>query len=215
MTGWQTRKVSGSVRLFIFALAFTFLAEPATSDANGRSSSVGTDRARVLAMASGAGDQRAEHPATLYLKLTQGNGASSEGGEGLFGPLTWPEQLDLETYRGNSFGAYEAALKDGKYTMILFETEYCGFCKRLAENLADERFVKYSDRVVVSISDGDEDEGARQLEEALGVVRYPTLVILRTNNENIHVTGRIEGEVTPEQIERVVKEVTEDPIVAN
>jgi len=149
------------------------------------------------------------------LQFAQADSSSGDDGKGLFGPLTWPTQLDLETYRGNSWGAYETALKDKKYTMILFETDLCVFCKNLAENLADERFAKYSDRVVVAISDGEKDEGARQLVEALGVVRYPTLVILKTNNENIHVAGRMEGEVSKEEIERVMIKAMEDPIVTD
>ncbi len=120
--------------------------------------------------------------------------------------------LDLETFRNNAFGAYQQALEEGKYTIILFDSEYCGFCKNLIALLRSKDLAKYSDQVVVSISDGDVDEGARQLEQALGVVRYPTLVVLKTNEKNIHVAGRIEGEVDVLEIDRVFHEAMKEPI---
>ena len=86
------------------------------------------------------------------------------------------------------------------------------FCKNLAKNLADKGLAKYGDQVVVSVTDGDRDKGARQLEEALGVVRYPTMVVLKTNSENIHVAGRIEGEVPVSEIDRVFSVALQDPI---
>ena len=120
--------------------------------------------------------------------------------------------LDLKTYRNNAFGAHQQALKQSKYTVILFDVSLCTFCEKLIGKLSDKRFVKYSDRLIVSVTRGDVDEGARQLEEALGVVRYPTLVILKTNNKNIHVAGRIEGNVSIPEIDRVLRKATEQPI---
>jgi len=122
------------------------------------------------------------------------------------------DSLDLVTFRDNSFGAYSHALEAKKYTVILFETDLCVFCKNLAKNLADKDLAKYGDQVVVSVTDGDRDKGARQLEEALGVVRYPTMVVLKTNSDNIHVAGRIEGEVPVSEIDRVFSVALQDPI---
>lgn len=120
--------------------------------------------------------------------------------------------LDLSEYKDNSFGAYSKALEEGKYTAILFETDLCVFCENLKKNLSDKSLGKYSDKMIASITNGDRDEGARQLEEALGVVRYPTLVVLKTNSENIHVAGRIEGQVSVSEIDRVFKKATEEDI---
>ena len=121
-------------------------------------------------------------------------------------------RLDLRRFRHNSFPAYQHALANKKYTVILFATELCVFCKNLAKLLRDKRLAKYADRIVVSITDSRFDEGARQLEEALGVVRFPTLVVLKTNSKNIHVAGRIEGEVPVKEIDRVFSIATRKPI---
>ncbi len=112
------------------------------------------------------------------------------------------KQLDLESHRGNAFQAHEQALEEGKYTIILFDSEACGFCKNMGKHLGSPLLAKYASRAVVSITDGETDKGARQLEEALGVVRLPTLVVLKTNNKNINVVGRIEGEVPVLEIDR-------------
>ena len=120
--------------------------------------------------------------------------------------------LDLTTYRDKSFDAYSKALEERKYTVILFETDLCVFCKKLAANLEDPILAKYADQIVVSIAHDERDEGAQQLVEALGVVRFPTLVVLKTNSKNIHVSGRIEGEVTVAQIDRVFHKALSDPI---
>lgn len=128
------------------------------------------------------------------------------------GKASASSKLDFRTFRRNSFPAYQHALARQKYTVILFETELCVFCRNLANSLRDKRLEKFANRIVVSITDGDHDEGARQLEVALGVVRYPTLVVLRTNKRNIHVAGRIEGEVSITKIERVFSIATRKPI---
>ena len=122
------------------------------------------------------------------------------------------EPLDLKTYENDSFGAYSKALDEGKYTAILFKTDLCVFCKNLEKNMGDASLGKYADKMIASVTDGDKDKGARQLEEALGVVRYPTLVILKTNPDNIHVAGRIEGEVPVAEIDRVFSEATKEDI---
>jgi len=111
--------------------------------------------------------------------------------------------LDLTTYRDNSFGAHTEAMAGGKHTVILFSSDYCGFCKNLAVILEDEILRKYGSDIVVSITDGERDLGARQLEEALGVVRYPTVVVLKPDPDRIVVAGRIEGEMPALEVDRI------------
>jgi len=121
--------------------------------------------------------------------------------------------IETEIYRDNSFGAYSQALKEGKYTAILFTAgELDPFSPRLLAKIHDPKLSKYADRLRFSYANEDRDKGAKQLVEALGVIRYPTLVILKTNSENIHVAGRIEGEVTVAEVDRVFRIATEKPI---
>lgn len=120
--------------------------------------------------------------------------------------------IDLVTYENNAHDAHQKALSDSKYTVILFGSECCGFCVNMAAKLDDDIFDKYQAKMTVSITDSDHDPGARQLEEALEVVRYPTLLILETNNQNIHVAGRIEGEVPVKEIDRIFFEAMSVPM---
>ncbi len=120
--------------------------------------------------------------------------------------------LDLRSFRNDSFGAYMKALKEGKYTILLFSSDYCGFCKNMDKKLEHPLIGKYADRAIFSVTDAEKDLGARQLEEALGVVRYPTLVVLMTNSKNIHVAGRIEGEVLVPDIDRIFRIAMKEPI---
>ncbi len=131
----------------------------------------------------------------------------------LHGQIDEPKLIETEIYRNNSFGAYSKALKESKYTVILFRAGNLDpFSPRLFAKVHDPRLAQYSGRIRFSYTDEDLDEGAKQLVEALGVVRYPTLVVLKTNAENIHVAGRIEGEVTVDEIDRVFREAMKEPI---
>ncbi len=148
----------------------------------------------------------------LWFAVVVGIPESLFAGEPVYQLIAGQKQLDLQTHRGNAHQAYTKALEEGKFTIILFDSEYCGFCKNMITLLGSEVLAKYADRVVVSVTDGDIDKGARQLEEALGVVRYPTLVVLKTNNKNVHVAGRIEGEVPLSEIDRIIFEATKEQI---
>ncbi|WP_425400391.1 hypothetical protein [Aeoliella sp.] len=121
--------------------------------------------------------------------------------------------LDTVTYKNDSFGAYSSALDKGMYTAILFNSGNLDiFSKRLLENLRAPELAKYGSRLIVSFTDADFDKGAEQLVEALGVVRYPTLVVLKTNSNKLHIAGRIEGEVPVAEIDRVFRNATKEPI---
>ncbi|MEM9658527.1 MAG: hypothetical protein AAF961_09215 [Planctomycetota bacterium] len=124
-----------------------------------------------------------------------------------------PRLIESERFRNDSFGAYSTALEEGKYAVILFHVgKYDPFSRKLLAKMHDPRLAKYSDRLRFSYTDEDRDEGAKQLVEALGVVRYPTLVVLRTNSENLHVAGRIEGEVSVSEIDRVLGIAMKQPL---
>jgi thiol-disulfide isomerase/thioredoxin len=160
-------------------------------------------------------------------RLAQKTEAAGKKSEKPLGPLTPPKalkpagaskgskpktKLDLKTFRGDSFGAYKHALANKKYTIILFDTEPCNFCKKLIKSLESEVLAKYADRVVVSITDSKSDKGARELEVALSVARYPTMVILKTSKDTIQVAGRVVGGVSPSDLDRVIGSATKEPI---
>ena len=122
-------------------------------------------------------------------------------------------RIDTLTFKNDSFGAYSRALKKKKHTAILFHAGNLDpFSRRLLAKMNHPEIRKYSQRVVFSFTDADLDKGAEQLVEALGVVRYPTLVVLETNSQKIHVTGRIEGDVDVTELERVLRLATKTPI---
>ncbi len=118
--------------------------------------------------------------------------------------LAKPDPIDIETYRNATVKAYVQALVEGKYTLVLFSKHHRmnGFAQRLAERLGDASLAKYSDRVVMCLTDPDLDDGGRDLANALEVNAYPTLVVLKTNHDVIHLTGQMTGEHELEAIDK-------------
>jgi len=128
--------------------------------------------------------------------------------------LARPNPIDTDTYRNAAVSAYSHALRDGKYTVVLFSKQHRlnGFALRLAERLRDESLAKYSDRLVMCLTDPDLDDGGRDLADALEVEAYPTLVVLKTNRDQIHVTGQMIGEHELEAIDKFLQDSMKEPM---
>ena len=128
--------------------------------------------------------------------------------------LAKPNPIDIDTYRNAAVSAYTRALREEKYTVVLFSKHHRmnGFALRLAERLRDERLAKYSDRLVVCLTDPDIDDGGRHLADALEVDAYPTLVVLKTNRDQIHVTGQMIGEHELEAIDKFLQDSMKEPM---
>jgi len=121
--------------------------------------------------------------------------------------LAKPNPIDIDTYRNATVSAYSQALRDGKYTLVLFSKKHRlnGFAQRLAERIEDPVLAKYSDKVVFCLTDPGLDDGGRDLADALKVNAYPTLVVLKTDRDRIHVTGQMIGEHDLEAVDRFLR----------
>ncbi|MEZ6041881.1 MAG: hypothetical protein R3C20_15355 [Planctomycetaceae bacterium] len=119
-----------------------------------------------------------------------------------------PDPIDINTYRNAAVSAYCQALRDGKYTLVLFSRNHRlnGFARRLAERIEDPVLAKYSDKVVFTLTDPYLDDGGRDLADAMKVNAYPTLVVLKTERDRIHVTGQMIGEHDLEQVDRFLRD---------
>ena len=126
-----------------------------------------------------------------------------------FRPVTAmpPKPLDLKTYRNRAFDAYSKALAEGKYTLLLFSYDHKinGFARRMEKKLTDPYLAIYSAYFIAAITE-DRDEGGRQLAAALNIHRYPTVIVLKTDMDRLHVVGRIEGVFDVKAIDKVLRE---------
>lgn len=122
--------------------------------------------------------------------------------------------IDTETYRNQTVDAYGKALAEGKYTVVLFSKSHHlnRFAKNLVLKIADRRLAKYSDSIIFCLMDPTVDKDAQGLHDALEVSAYPTLVILKTHRERIHVVGEVRGECELEQLDDLFYRVVRMPM---
>ena len=110
----------------------------------------------------------------------------------------------------DAFGSYTLATENNRATVLFFHSPYCIFCKNLLVNMKCPSVNRFAGRLMFGVSIEELDPGAAQLAEALGVVRFPTIVILAPSTERIYVAGRIEGEVPDAEVERVLLAAMKD-----
>ncbi|MCA9214646.1 MAG: hypothetical protein KDB27_16350 [Planctomycetales bacterium] len=126
-----------------------------------------------------------------------------------------PKPMDLTTYENRAFDAYTQALADGKYTLLLFSKHHHvnGFAKTMHQRLEDPELAIYSAYFVAALVDEARDEGGEKLAKALDIQRYPTVIVLKTHMDKLHVVGRIEGVFNTDDIDSVLRESLMDPNV--
>jgi hypothetical protein len=105
-----------------------------------------------------------------------------------------------------AFDAYTEALANGRPTLIIFSARPCGFCKTMEDKFRCPALVRYAGEMEFAITRRNEDPGGDHLAAALDVVRCPTLIMLRTHLDKLHVVGRIEVVFSAEEIDRVIAE---------
>ena len=76
--------------------------------------------------------------------------------------------------------------------------------------LKDPRLSQFVDQSILTVADPQRDSGAKQLQDALDVMAYPTLLILNTDKDRIHLVGQISGEVEVGQIVDVLERSMND-----
>lgn len=121
---------------------------------------------------------------------------------------TTPKPLDLLTYQNRAFEAYTKALAEKKYTLLLFSRAHRinAFGQKMEKNLGHPDLAIYSPFFVAALIDEDKDVGGKHLASALNIQRYPTVIILKTDMDRLHVVGRIEGVFGVDDIDRVLRE---------
>jgi thioredoxin-related protein len=127
-------------------------------------------------------------------------------GMGLFAaPLARAESADQQA-RLSWADDYESALaqarKSGKYVLLDFYTDWCGWCKRLDRDVfAKEEFQVAASRIVgVKVN----AEKNRPLAQRFGVTSYPRLFVLDKEGRTLE---RIKGYVNLQEFTSLVKRV--------
>ncbi|MCA9212023.1 MAG: hypothetical protein KDB27_03085 [Planctomycetales bacterium] len=122
--------------------------------------------------------------------------------------------IDTETYRNQVVKAYVKALKEKKYTLVLFSKSHNvnPFAKRMVEKLKNPVLAKYSDRVVMCLCDPELDSSSSELHQELNVKAYPALFLIKTNREKVDVKATVIGEVETTTLNEVLTNVLRQPI---
>lgn len=120
------------------------------------------------------------------------------------------KEFDTNIFRDRTFDAYMKALRENKYTLVLLSQENNGFAERMERKLKDPRLSQFVDQSILTVADPQRDSGAKQLQDALDVMAYPTLLVLNTDKDRIHLVGQISGEVEVNQIVDVLERSMND-----
>lgn len=90
-------------------------------------------------------------------------------------PFAFAQSVD---WKANYEAATEAARAENKLVMVVFSTEWCGFCQQLKDvTFADEAVAKHLNDNVISLEVDAEKEG-QDLAEKYGVQGFPTIKLL-------------------------------------
>ncbi len=118
------------------------------------------------------------------------------------------KMLDVAKYHDRVFPAWQRAKREGKYFVILFNSDYCGFADRTMDNLTDPRMAKYSDKVIFVDTDPDYDTDAEQFVKRFDIKKYPTILLMRAvldpdteKVKRVALIGRMTGEQTAEEMD--------------
>ena len=133
----------------------------------------------------------------------------------LRGPVaTTHNPIDTETYRNQVVKAYVKALKEKKYTLVLFSRSHHinPFAKRMVEKLKNPVLAEFSDQVVMCLCDPELDSSCEDLHTALEVNAYPSLFLIKTNREKIQVMVKIVGECETPVLNSVLTRELRKPI---
>ncbi len=133
---------------------------------------------------------------------------SSQESSTLPRPTDEPEidRLRIQWYINRTFDAYGEALAESKPTVVFFTARQCGFCLTQLQRFRCPAIVRYAGSMNFGTAWRGEDDGGDHLAEALNVQRYPTVVILKSDEDRLHVIGRIEGVFPADDIDRVIQE---------
>lgn len=91
--------------------------------------------------------------------------------------------INIESYaKASNIGVkYEEAIKDSsKKVLIVFHTEWCGFCKRLIPKIEDIEPL-YKNNYNFVIIDCDDPEN-KEIVEKYNIPAYPTLYVVNVRN---------------------------------
>lgn len=134
--------------------------------------------------------------------------AKQDSSTGALIPTTEPEirRLRVQWFFNRAFDAYSDALAKDRPTFIFFTARPCGFCFTMFRRFRCPAIVRYAGVMNFNASWRKEDEGGDHLAAALNVQRYPTVVILKTHMDKLHVIGRIEGIFSAPKIDQVIQE---------
>ena len=142
------------------------------------------------------------------IQASEESTASSQESSTLPRPTDEPEidRLRIQWYINRTFDAYTDALAESKPTVVFFTARQCGFCLTQLQRFRCPAIVRYAGSMNFGVAWRDEDEDGDQLAETLNVQRYPTVVILKSDEDRPNVIGRIEGVFPADDVDRVIQQ---------
>lgn len=124
-----------------------------------------------------------------------------------------PEKIKWE---GDVVSAYEKARDSKKPLVVVFETDWCNYCKLLKKDTLDSpEAAKMGGRAVFVKVDPEKDEQAASLVKQLNVTGYPTVVVLDALPDKLNEKGRVVGYLKPDkfvpQLAKHLPEINQAP----
>jgi len=112
---------------------------------------------------------------------------------------SWAFDKRLE-YAPNLREAVQEARNSGKPLVVIFEEDYCGWCRKLDQELAKPELARLNDKAIfVRVSPSSSPE-AKILADRLGVNAYPTISVIDIKGSNISERNRVTGFTTASDI---------------
>lgn len=117
----------------------------------------------------------------------------------------------INWFQDDVYGAYSKAYSERKPLVIMFEADWCSYCKRMdKEVLSSKEFRKFAEEAVflrLNVEKDDKHGNVKQLMNRLGITEFPALAVVDVASQNINVLGRIVGYHNPPQFMNVFRQV--------
>jgi len=107
------------------------------------------------------------------------------------------QRLEVQT---NLRDAIKQARDSGLPLVCVFEESYCGWCRKVDEELAKPEMARLNGQAIFVRLSPSTNPDAKVLADNLGVTGYPTISVIDINGSNIKERNRVTGFTTASDI---------------
>lgn len=133
------------------------------------------------------------------------------------GVIRPPVAEKVDWFQDDVYGAYSKAYTERKPLVIMFEADWCNYCKAMdKEVLKSKEFREFAAEAVflrLNVEKDDKYGNVKQLMTRLGITEFPAVAVVDVASQNINVLGRIVGYHNPPQFMNVFRQVLPKDIV--